>query len=85
LISKALLDDKPIIQQVKDWWQSKQDNKTMNKIANRIKDDPEVQEFLKNPNKKGWQKMLASKLTADEQQYVRSIYRSRIKSTTPSN
>ena len=85
LAGKAFLHDEPIIQQIKDWWQSKQDNKAMNKIANRIKDDPEVVAFLKNPNKRGWQKMLASKLTDDEQQYVRSIYKNRIKSIKPND
>jgi len=77
LIGMALYNDKSAIQQVKDWWQSKKDNKAMNKIAARIKDDPEVVQFLENPRRRGWQKMLASKLTPEEQQYVRSIYKSR--------
>jgi len=80
LIGKALVADKSLVQQVKDWWKSKKDNKAMTKIADRLKDDPEVQSFIKSPNKRGWQKMLASKLTPEEQKYVRSIYRTRFKS-----
>ena len=80
LIGQAYLEDKSLVQQVKDWWKSKKDNKAMTKIADRLKDDPEVQSFIKSPNKRGWQKMLASKLTPEEQKYVRSIYRTRFKS-----
>lgn len=79
LIGQAYYEDKSIAQLVKDWWKSKKDNKAMTKIADRIKDDPEVQSFIKSPNKRGWQKMLASKLTPEEQKYVRSIYRTRFK------
>jgi len=80
LIGQAYYEDKSLVQQVKDWWKSKKDNKAMTKIADRLKDDPEVQSFINKPNKRGWQKMLASKLTPEEQKYVRSIYRSRFKS-----
>jgi hypothetical protein len=62
---------------IKDWWKSKKDNSEMNKIANRIKNDPEVQEFLKKKNKSGWQKMLKKKLTGSELNYLNKIYRSR--------
>jgi hypothetical protein len=80
LIGQAYYEDKSLVQQVKDWWKSKKDNKAMTKIADRLKDDPEVQSFINKPNKRGWQKMLAAKLTPEEQKYVRSIYRSRFKS-----
>ena len=80
LIGQAYYEDKSLVQQVKDWWKSKKDNKAMTKIADRLKDDPEVQSFINKPNKRGWQKMLASKLTPEEQKYVRSIYRTRFKS-----
>lgn len=79
LIGRAYLEDKSLVQQVKDWWKSKKDNEAMTKIADRLKDDPEVQSFIKSPNKRGWQKMLASKLTPEEQKYVRTIYRTRFK------
>lgn len=72
-------DNRTVLQKLKDWWKSKKDNRVMNKIADRIKDDPEVQEFLKKPNKDGWQKMLASKLTPQEQQYITKLYRTRFK------
>jgi hypothetical protein len=62
---------------IKDWWKSKKDNSEMNKIANRIKNDPEVQEFLKKKNKRGWQEMLKKKLSGSELNYLNKIYRSR--------
>ena len=62
---------------IKDWWNSKKDNSEMNKIANRIKNDPDVQEFLKKKNKGGWKEMLKKKLTGSEINYLNKIYRSR--------
>jgi hypothetical protein len=62
---------------IKDWWKSKKDNSEMNKIANRIKNDPDVQEFLKKKNKSGWKEMLKKKLTGSELNYINKIYRSR--------
>jgi hypothetical protein len=62
---------------IKDWWKSKKDNSEMNKIANRIKNDPDVQEFLKKKNKSGWKEMLKKKLTGSELNYLNKIYRSR--------
>jgi hypothetical protein len=62
---------------IKDWWKSKKDNSEMNKIANRIKNDPDVQEFLKKKNKSGWKEMLKKKLSGSELNYLNKIYRSR--------
>jgi hypothetical protein len=64
---------------IQAWWKKNKNNQPINAIIKRIKNDPEVQEFIKDPNKKGWQKMLASKLTPEEQKYLRSIYRTRFK------
>jgi len=64
---------------IQAWWKKHKNNQPINAIIKRIKNDPEVQEFIKDPNKKGWQKMLASKLTPEEQKYIRSIYRTRFK------
>ena len=64
---------------IQAWWKKNKNNQPINAIIKRIKNDPEVQEFIKDPNKKGWQKMLASKLTPEEQKYIRSIYRTRFK------
>ena len=50
LIGQAYIEDKSLVQLVKDWWKSKKDNEAMTKIADRLKDDPEVQSFIKNPN-----------------------------------
>ena len=66
-----------IYSNIKDWWNSKKDNSEMNKIANRIKNDPDVQEFLKKKNKSGWKEMLKKKLTGSELNYLNKIYRSR--------
>jgi hypothetical protein len=66
-----------IYNNIKDWWNSKKDNSEMNKIANRIKNDPDVQEFLKKKNKSGWKEMLKKKLTGSELNYLNKIYRSR--------
>jgi hypothetical protein len=64
-------DPRSIKQRIQDW--SK--NRTLVKIANRLKKDPEVAEFVKNPRMKGWQKMLASKLKEDELQYLKQLNR----------
>jgi hypothetical protein len=69
-----------IYSNIKDWWNSKKDNSEMNKIANRIKNDPDVQEFLKKKNKSGWKEMLKKKLTGSELNYINKIYRSRFNS-----
>ena len=81
LLGQALdfSDDRSLIQRIQDWWQSKKDNKVMNQIAARIKDDPDIQAFVKNPRKPGWRRMLASKLTPEEQRYVSKLYRVRFK------
>lgn len=81
LIAVATDADVNIIQSIKDWWKSRKDDKAMNKIADRLKNDPEVQYFVdpKNQNKRGWRKMLATKLTPQEQEYIKSLYKSRFK------
>jgi hypothetical protein len=58
-----------------DWWDDYKDDKNVNKIINRIKGDPEVQEFVKNPNKRGWREMLKKKLSPNEQNYIKRLYK----------
>ena len=59
---------------IKAWKLVKKDKKVL-KIVNRLKDDDEVKEFLKNPKQAGWQKMLAKKLDASEMGVIKSIYK----------
>ena len=65
------------IEGLKNLWKQYKDNKELAKIADRIKTDPEVQDFLKNPRKRGWQKMIATKLTPEEQKYVNTLTRNK--------
>ena len=78
-------DDRSLKQRIEAWWQSRKDDKVLNKIAARIKDDPEVQTFVRQPYKKGWKKMLASKLTPEEQRYVNLLYRQRFRDLANNN
>lgn len=64
-----------VVQKVKDWWKDNQNRKKLDKIASRLKDDTEVMAMVKSPSGKGWQKLLASKLTPDEMKYLKSITR----------
>jgi hypothetical protein len=59
---------------VKAWKLVKRDKKVL-KIVNRLKDDPEVKEFLENPKQAGWQKMLSKKLDASEMDVIKNIYK----------
>ena len=41
-------------------------NKTISKVVRRLKDDPEIIEYINNPSKKGLRKVVLSKLTEEE-------------------
>ena len=58
-----------------DWWDEYKDNKNITKIINRLKGDPEVQQFVKNRNKTGWREMLKNKLSPNEMNYIRKLYK----------
>ncbi len=58
----------------KKWVTSKEYRKLM-PLIKRLKDDEEVQKWVKNPTKSGWQKMLLTKLNDKESQYLNKLTR----------
>jgi hypothetical protein len=67
---------------IKDWWNNWRRDRQVNKILDKLKDDPEILQFLELPTaqQRGkWQKLIATKLTDDEQKYLMSISRDRVK------
>lgn len=72
-------DDRSIFQIIKDDIKGFFKDKKLKKIAEKYKDDEEIQEYVKNPNKKGWRKMLETKLEPEEVQYINSLTRTYFK------
>lgn len=67
---------------IRDWWNEWRRDRKVNKILDKLKDDPEILQFLDLPNAQqrgNWQKLIMTKLTADEQKYITSISRDRVK------
>ncbi len=67
---------------IKSWWEEWKRDRKVNKILDKLKDDPEVIAFLKLPEReqKGkWQKLIEPKLDKDEKEYLKSISRDRAK------
>ena len=54
-------------------------DRKLKKIAEKYKDDPEIKEYLENPKKAGWRKMLETKLDSEEIQYINSLTRNYFK------
>lgn len=54
-------------------------DRKLKKIAEKYKNDEEVQEYVKDPKKKGWRKMLETKLDQEEIQYINSLTRTYFK------
>jgi hypothetical protein len=65
-------DPRTLKEKIQAWFR----DRILKKIAKRLKDDPEVIDFVQNPTKKGWRIMMSSKLTEDELQYLKSLNRS---------
>lgn len=65
-------DPRTLKEKIQAWFR----DRTLKKIAKRLKDDPEVIDFVRNPTKKGWRIMMSSKLSEDELQYLKSLNRS---------
>lgn len=63
-------DTRLIFQIIKDDIDGFFENKKLKKIAEKYKDDEEIQKYVKNPNKKGWKKMLENKLEQEELRYI---------------
>ena len=50
-------------------------DKKLKKIADKYKDDPDIKEYVENPKKPGWRKMLETKLKPEEIEYINSLTR----------
>jgi hypothetical protein len=75
------LDFHPI-DDLKDWWNEHKRDTAVNKILAKLKDDPEVIDFLnlpKNQQEGKWKKLIEPKLSADEIKYLNSVSRDRVR------
>ena len=61
--------------QVKAYRQHIVKDRKLRKIAEKYKDDPDIIEFVNNPRKGGWKKMLETKLLPEEIEYINSLTR----------
>lgn len=64
------------------WWSKWRRDRKVNKILDKLKDDPEILQFLELPNAQqrgNWQKLIMTKLTDEEQKYLTSITRDRVR------
>ena len=52
----------------------RRDNKII-KIVDRLKNDSDIQEFLRNPKKGEWQKLIKTKVKPEELKYVNGIWK----------
>jgi hypothetical protein len=70
------------VDDLKTWWKEHWRDKAVQSIIGKLKDDPEVIEFLQLPRSKQegqWKKLIAPKLNADELKYINSVSRDRVK------
>jgi ABC-type long-subunit fatty acid transport system fused permease/ATPase subunit len=65
-------DPRTFKEKIQDWFKERK----LISIAKRLKNDPEVVEFVKNPRMKGWQEMIKTKLSPEEIEYVKRLNRS---------
>lgn len=72
-------DNRSAWQIIKDDIYSFFKDRKLKSIAEKHKNDAEIQEYVKNPNKKGWRKMLETKLDQEEIQYINSLTRTYFK------
>jgi len=67
------------IDSIKQWWKDRKDDKAVKSIIAKIKSDPEMIEFFKlsqNQQKGKFRKLIATKLSPDEIQYLNRINKS---------
>jgi len=67
---------------IMDWWNEWRKDRKVNKILDKLKDDPEIMQFLDlpaNKQKGNWQKLIKTKLKDDELNLLTSISRDRVK------
>lgn len=70
------------IDDLKNWWNEIKRDRAVNSILSKLKDDPEVIDFLNlPPNQQAgkWKKLIEPKLSADDLKYINSISRDRVK------
>lgn len=65
---------------IKELWNSYKDDKKLKQILLKLKGDEDLKPFLKDPNKKGIRKVLATKLNAEEMKYLNRITRDHLES-----
>jgi len=67
------------ISAIKGWWESKKKKAEIKKIVDRLKNDSEVLDAIKKPNKRGFWQIIDGKLLDKEKQYLKSITRGSFK------
>ena len=65
---------------IKELWNSYKDDKKLKQILLKLKGDEDLKPFLKDSNKKGIRKVLATKLNAEEMKYLNRITRDHLES-----
>lgn len=74
----ALAKELNPITAIKKWFGAYKQNKKLEPIIARLKQDPEVMKYVKNKNLAGIQKVIASKLSDDEKQYIKILTRDKL-------
>lgn len=69
-------------ERLSDWWKKWKKDRRVNKILDKLKDDPEIQQFLAlplNQQEGKWKKLIINKLDKEELDLLTSISRDRVK------
>ena len=69
-------------EKIADWWKKWKKDRRVNKILDKLKDDPEIQQFLAlplNQQEGKWKKLIINKLDKEELDLLTSISRDRVK------
>jgi hypothetical protein len=69
---------KGLVSVAKNMWTDYKDDKKLKQILLKLKGDEDLKPFLKDPNKKGIRKVLATKLSEDEMKYLNKITRNHL-------
>jgi hypothetical protein len=75
LIKKYGSVSKGLVGVAKDMWEDYKDDQKLKEILLRLKGDEDLKPFLKDPNKKGIRKVVATKLSEEELRYLTRITR----------
>jgi hypothetical protein len=69
-------------ERISEWWKKWKKDRRVNKILDKLKDDPEIQQFLAlplNQQEGKWKKLIINKLDKEELDLLTSISRDRVK------